>query len=105
MSLPVDRPARRCRLVPRDCRAAPTPPPPALRAVPSPAAQRREGRGRPEGRPRMTAPFSLLQWAGCVIVWVVAWGAVEVIIARMPERGATARAWAIVIPLLFGATL
>ena len=53
----------------------------------------------------MTASFSALQWIGCILVWLVAWGAVELIVTRMPERGLLARLWAVVIPLLFGATL
>ena len=53
----------------------------------------------------MSGGFSALQWVGCVIVWLVAWGAVELIVARMPQRGPAARAWAILIPVLFGATL
>ncbi len=53
----------------------------------------------------MSGSFSALQWIGCILVWLVAWGAVELIVAKMPERGALARAWALVIPVLFGATL
>ena len=53
----------------------------------------------------MTASFSALQWIGCILVWLVAWGAVELIVTRMPERGLLTRLWAVVIPLLFGATL
>jgi NitT/TauT family transport system permease protein len=53
----------------------------------------------------MTAPFSLWQWLGCGLVWLAAWAVVELVVARMPERGALARAWGVVIPLLFGATL
>ena len=53
----------------------------------------------------MSGPFSALQWLGCVLVWLLAWGAVELIVARMPERGPLARLWSLAIPLLFGATL
>jgi NitT/TauT family transport system permease protein len=53
----------------------------------------------------MTASFTVLQWVGCIAVWLVAWGLVEFIVARMPERGAAARALGLVIPLLFGLTL
>ena len=51
------------------------------------------------------APFSLLQWAGCVLIWLLAWGLVEFIVARMPERGAAARVFGVLIPILFGLTL
>ena len=53
----------------------------------------------------VTGSFSVFQWLGCVLVWLVAWGAVELIVIRMPERGLLARLWAVAIPLLFGATL
>ncbi len=53
----------------------------------------------------MSERFSPLQWIGCVLVWLFAWGVVELIVARMPERGAMARLWGVLIPLLFGATL
>ena len=53
----------------------------------------------------MSGRFTALQWIGCALVWLVAWGAVELIVARMPVRGVAARAWGILIPLLFGATL
>ena len=53
----------------------------------------------------MTSRFSTLEWVGCVLIWLVAWGMVEVILVRTPARGVAARASAILIPLLFGATL
>lgn len=49
--------------------------------------------------------FTSLDWAGCIVVWLTAWGVVELIVAKMPARGAIARVFAILIPLLFGATL
>ena len=53
----------------------------------------------------MSGGFTALDWIGCALVWLVAWGVVELIVARMPERGPAARVWAILIPVLFGATL
>jgi NitT/TauT family transport system permease protein len=53
----------------------------------------------------VTATFSSLQWIGCVVVWLLAWAAVEAIVRHMPERGVVARIGAIAIPLIFGATL
>ena len=53
----------------------------------------------------MSGGFTLLDWLGCVVTWLLAWGTVEFIAMRMPERGALARACGIVIPVLFGVTL
>ena len=53
----------------------------------------------------MSAPFSLLQWAGCIAVWLAAWTAVEIIVARTPARGMATQLSALLVPALFGATL
>ena len=53
----------------------------------------------------MTGTFSHLQWLGCLLVWLLAWAAVEIIVRRMPARGLRARMGTIAIPLIFGATL
>ena len=53
----------------------------------------------------MTAPFSTWQWLGCLLVWLAAWGVVELIVARMPARGPLARAGSVAVPLIFGATI
>jgi NitT/TauT family transport system permease protein len=53
----------------------------------------------------MTTTFSPLQWLGCVAIWLLAWAIVETIVRRMPSRGSLARAGALAVPLLFGATL
>ena len=53
----------------------------------------------------MSGAFTAVDWIGCVAVWLAAWGTVELIVVRMPERGVVARLCAPVIPLLFGVTL
>ncbi len=44
-------------------------------------------------------------WMGCVLVWLLAWAAVELLVAKAPRSGVAGRACALAIPLVFGATL
>ncbi len=44
-------------------------------------------------------------WLGCVAVWLAAWVLVELIVRKGPRRGWAARACAIAVPLVFGATV